>query len=1243
MSSSGASAAPSSTAAASAGSSAVPRGEGQPAGSTSRPSRAPGVSGERDSPLIDLTTPQEFDRESEESSRASSPRPPGPHGDTTSGTAGTGQSDSAGQVSLASLQELIRQESQCRRQENGDLARLLSFAFTQPVPPVDRFQRRALLDAQSVTELTHVLRGQYSPLGSAQVIADLRQELGILQTLQGDQAPDWTPKKASPFLTSLRKALAKSEAALKLVQEKQDRKIKSAFKHSADYVQKVKKLEEEVVTLTQALADRDHAYAELHAVSSKHFEQLQESTSLLLTGDSQPLRHAKAVINSQRQVILRQKRVIAREGKIPMHDPHMAAAAGAGLDFPGLNLADLQLNARLCRTLAMRFPEVMDIPAGETRTVELVIHPREDGGASVPQGSLSSAGSSLGLGSPPSGLPSSVGVPVPTGLPSGVSSATSTKSSSRVYAPPSKSIDQLHRARLDTLTPAEKLRWYSNPKSSTAAGSRVKPHVPPPQPYACPLLGEEVHAEAASQLDEAAREVGFPPSSSSLQESGPDSSRPTEFQEFADVDDSSLDFDSFGLQQISLVPYAASPTSSSAPATSPSGSPSRPPHVLNLSRGMAPLSISVELAGVSPVDFVVEPAATSTESGTVTLSAALALPPTAEYPTSVRWVPPESSSSADSVQTSGSAVPSTSTSASSEPTPSSAVARLLACSSQTKSTSSKIRVPSSSSASSTVLTSAPMVSSTSSRPTVPPASVVMTSPSGRLIRAKAATARMISAHCLEVLETPDYVVLCSGHSPGSPDLLDSAGGPSADGTSAHPLSVSDGSSAAGSEYEYGANEGSAGPLSPAPVKSSGKGRLRRARAQSEDEVEDEDEDNVPLSSLRSSSSVPRGKMQSYLQAGRTPPGPPVESGDSGDASGDGSGARLSSKKRKRKHKSKRKHKHQHHHSRRSPSPVPASSTSQPQKPKKRRKGSVDTPVGSGSVSTHASPSPTPTAANSTGPVRILFIDSKAHDRPELQEVLRVPLSRLRTRASQAASRDSRITPQLARLRDLRFVHYGSARCWKAILANQTGQVSMDYSSGKPRVPATRCCLNGIKAFADVYNPNHPAQRLRRLLPDPPFFLSPKALEDARARLANSTKPVGLVEKLAEVFVKIRGEIPDSAGGASNSTRDDHPTRFFVALYERGHWLVESSVMRGLHPACHEGSTYDEVAELHTLWLQYRLARKRRSDALRALMTVLTEDLYSAAMKMLNGLAAPEADAELFFEPSVPFYPLVNLS
>ncbi|KAE9008247.1 hypothetical protein PR001_g16755 [Phytophthora rubi] len=500
---------------------------------------------------------------------------------------------------------------------------------------------------------------------------------------------------------------------------------------------------------------------------------------------------------------------------------------------------------------------------------------------------------------------------------------------------------------------------------------------------------------------------------------------------------------------------------------------------------------------------------------------------------------------------------------------------------------------------------------------------------------------MISAHCLDVLETPNDVVLGSGRSPGSPDLLDSPDGPPVDGTSTHPLSVSDGSSAAGSKYEDGANGGSTGPPSSAPVKSSGKSRLRRARIHSEDEDEDDDSDDVPLSSLRSGRSIPRGKMQSYLQAGRVPPGPPAESDNSGGDSGDGHSTRSSLKKRKRKHKHKHQHQHQHQH--RSLSPVPLQSAHGSKKHKKRRAESAGPSTGLPPPPTSAPLSSAPATSSSAGPAKILFIDSHAHNRTELPAVLRVPLATLHTRASQAASCDSRITPHLARLHDLRFVHYGSARCWSAILGKQTDQVSMDLSSGKPRVPSARCCLEGIRASANVYDPSHLAQRLRWLLPGVPFFLSPKALEDAQARLANSTKPVGLVEKLAEVFVKIRGEIPDSAGGASSSTRDDHPTRFFVALYERSHRLVESSVMMGLHPAYHDGRTYDEVAEMHALWTQYRPARKRRSDALRALMSFLTDDLSSAVMKKLNGLAAPEADAELFFEPSVPFYTLLNLS
>ncbi|KAE8893720.1 hypothetical protein PF003_g22065 [Phytophthora fragariae] len=143
-----------------------------------------------------------------------------------------------------------------------------------------------------------------------------------------------------------------------------------------------------------------------------------------------------------------------------MHDPHMAAAAGAGLDVRGLSPADLQLNARLCRALALRFPEVMDIPAGETRTVELVIHPREDGAASAPPASSSSAGLFLGSDSRTSGVSSSVDASTPASSSAMVPPVVPAQPSSSVPAPPSKSIDQLRRARLDTLTPTEKLRRY---------------------------------------------------------------------------------------------------------------------------------------------------------------------------------------------------------------------------------------------------------------------------------------------------------------------------------------------------------------------------------------------------------------------------------------------------------------------------------------------------------------------------------------------------------------------------------------------------------------------------------------------------------------------------------------------------------------------------------------------------------------------------------------------------------------
>ncbi|KAG6952511.1 hypothetical protein JG688_00013249 [Phytophthora aleatoria] len=138
----------------------------------------------------------------------------------------------------------------------------------------------------------------------------------------------------------------------------------------------------------------------------------------------------------------------------------MAAAAGAGLDVPGLNPADLKLNAQLCRLLEMRFPE-------------LTIHPRQDGSGASHIAAVRSEATPAG-----SSVTSVAFGPV-------ASSAEEPASSASLLPRPHRTLDKLRRAPLSTLTPKEQLGRYANPKSPTAAGSRRCPSAPPPpQPYA---------------------------------------------------------------------------------------------------------------------------------------------------------------------------------------------------------------------------------------------------------------------------------------------------------------------------------------------------------------------------------------------------------------------------------------------------------------------------------------------------------------------------------------------------------------------------------------------------------------------------------------------------------------------------------------------------------------------------------------------------------------------------------------
>ncbi|KAG3178527.1 hypothetical protein PC128_g16387 [Phytophthora cactorum] len=122
--------------------------------------------------------------------------------------------------------------------------------------------------------------------------------------------------------------------------------------------------------------------------------------------------------------------------------------------------------------------------------------------------------------------------------------------------------------------------------------------------------------------------------------------------------------------------------------------------------------------------------------------------------------------------------------------------------------------------------------------------------------------------------------------------------------------------------------------------------------------------------------------------------------------------------------------------------------------------------------------------------------------------------------------------------------------------------------------------------------------------------------------------------LGDMWVKMRGERPSEAASSAASktaARDDQSTRFFEALYERRHWLVELSVLMDLKPDLNPSTTPEGITEMVDLWTLYKLAQKRRSDALRSLMVSLYDNLYSTVTHQLGGQSAPLIEAEVYFD------------
>ena len=98
---------------------------------------------------------------------------------------------------------------------------------------------------------------------------------------------------------------------------------------------------------------------------------------------------------------------------------------------------------------------------------------------------------------------------------------------------------------------------------------------------------------------------------------------------------------------------------------------------------------------------------------------------------------------------------------------------------------------------------------------------------------------------------------------------------------------------------------------------------------------------------------------------------------------------------------------------------------------------------------------------------------------------------------------------------------------------------------------------------------------------------------------------------------------------------------YVALWEKSNWLVESSALMGMHPDSNSIRSPADVETLFALWSELSATRKRRGDFLRLAAKSLTRVRDDAVSVRIHDGPAPALDPELYFEPTVPHYPLVS--
>ncbi|GMF15509.1 unnamed protein product [Phytophthora fragariaefolia] len=179
---------------------------------------------------------------------------------------------------------------------------------------------------------------------------------------------------------------------------------------------------------------------------------------------------------------------------------------------------------------------------------------------------------------------------------------------------------------------------------------------------------------------------------------------------------------------------------------------------------------------------------------------------------------------------------------------------------------------------------------------------------------------------------------------------------------------------------------------------------------------------------------------------------------------------------------------------------------------------------------------------------------------------------------------------------------------------------------------TPCSIAGLAAFTVVDEPRHPWRSVLRLLPHSLVFVDDSVLEirPPVEKGKRSKRPSLLLEVLSQEWCKSRGVVWEDTA---------------LALWERMHWIVESSVNVWLAEAFLASERTSRIDyEFTASWKSlkdYLLGRKQRFDLLSLTVKVLADAVVGAAKKRIDGLPAPLVDTEVCFDPAIPFCPPVN--